>query len=433
MTSAAAPVSAGPLSASIVVPGSKSATARGYVLAALGAGSSVLTAVLDSRDTRLMRAALTSFGVTFTDLADGVLRVTPPQRFRSTPVQVGLAGTLMRFLPPLAALATGPSRFEGDAEAAARPVTPLLEGLRQAGASVEHPESLPFTVHGSGHLTGGTVTIDASGSSQFVSGLLLAGARFDRGIDLRHVGGRLPSRPHIGLTVSMLRDRGVEVSVPDGADRWVVAPGPIAAKDEIIEPDLINAATFLAAPLVLGGSVSTAWPTHTVQASDAVLAVLSALGGEITVGNGVVTVAGTGKVRGADLDLTLTSELTCVAAGLLALADRPGSIRGVGHVRGHETDRLAALETELNALGGQVLQTADGLAITPAALSAGTFHTYADHRMAHCGALIGLAVPDVELDDLTCTTKTLPDFPGLWRDMLSQTELLSNSEMLGQR
>ncbi|MFT3862532.1 3-phosphoshikimate 1-carboxyvinyltransferase [Micropruina sp.] len=419
MTWPTAPACAGPLSATIVVPGSKSATARGYVLAALADAPSTLTGVLDARDTRLMRAALTALGVGFADLSDGALRVTPPARFRAAEIQVGLAGTIMRFVPPIAALAEGRSRFDGDAEARLRPVAPLLDGLRQAGVRIDHPESLPFTVHGAGRVSGGAVSIDATGSSQFVSGLLLAGARFEAGLDLRHGGGSLPSRPHIGLTVAMLRDRGVEITEA-GADRWVVAPGPIAASDESIEPDLINAATFLAAPLVLGGSVTTAWPAHTVQAADAILEVLQALGGEVVLEPGQVTVTGTGAVRAADLNLALTSELTCVAAALLALADGPGRIRGVAHVRGHETDRLAALETELNGLGGRVVQTADGLSVTPVALRGGVFHTYADHRMAHAGALLGLAVPGVALDDVGCTTKTLPDFPGLWQRLLGQ-------------
>ena len=419
MTSPAAPASAGPLSATIVVPGSKSATARSYVLAALADAPSTLTGVLDARDTRLMRGALTGLGVVFTDLSDTVVRVEPPTRFRAADVQVGLAGTIMRFVPPLAALAEGPSRFAGDAEAVARPVAPLLAGLRQAGVAIEHPESLPFTVHGRLRVPGGRVAIDASGSSQFVSGLLLSGARFADGLDLRHTGATLPSRPHVALTVGMLRDRGVAIVEPE-PDRWVVAPGPIAARDDTIEPDLINAATFLAAPLLIGGSVTTAWPAHTVQAADAVLEVLSALGGDVRHEPGRVTVHGSGRVRAADLDLALTSELTCVAAVLMAVADGPGRIRGVGHVRGHETDRLAALQAELNALGGRVEQTADGLSITPVPLHAGVFHTYADHRMAHAGALLGLAVAGVELDDVSCTTKTLPDFPGLWRGLLDQ-------------
>ncbi len=420
MTSPAVSERSGPLQATIVVPGSKSATARGYVLAALADALSVLTGVLDARDTRLMRAALASLGVGFTELGDDRVRVEPPERFRATDVEVGLAGTIMRFLPPVAALAHGPSRFDGDPEARLRPVAPLLDGLAQAGVRIAHPQALPFTVHGTGAVPGGRVTIDASGSSQFVSGLLLAGARFDAGLDLSHAGGTLPSRPHIGLTVAMLRDRGVRISSEEGEDRWRVAPGPIAARDEAIEPDLINAATFLAAPLLAGGEVTTAWPRHTVQAADTILGVLAALGGDVRRSPGSVTVSGDGVVRGADLDLSLASELTCVAAALLAVADAPGRIRGVAHVRGHETDRLAALQAEINALGGRVEQTPDGLRITPVPLRGGVFHTYADHRMAHAGALLGLAVGGVRLDDVTCTTKTLPDFPGLWATLVGR-------------
>lgn len=420
MTSPAVSERSGPLRATIVVPGSKSATARGYVLAALADAPSVLTGVLDARDTRLMRAALASLGVGFTELGDDRVRVEPPERFRATDVEVGLAGTIMRFLPPVAALAHGPSRFDGDPEARLRPVAPLLDGLAQAGVRIAHPQALPFTVHGTGAVPGGRVTIDASGSSQFVSGLLLAGARFDAGLDLSHAGGTLPSRPHIGLTVAMLRDRGVRISSEEGEDRWRVAPGPIAARDEAIEPDLINAATFLAAPLLAGGEVTTAWPRHTVQAADTILGVLAALGGDVRRSPGSVTVSGDGVVRGADLDLSLASELTCIAAALLAVADAPGRIRGVAHVRGHETDRLAALQAEINALGGRVEQTPDGLRITPVPLRGGVFHTYADHRMAHAGALLGLAVGGVRLDDVTCTTKTLPDFPGLWATLVGR-------------
>ncbi len=384
------------------------------MLAALADAPSVLRGVLDARDTRLMRAALTSLGVGFVDLGPDEVRVEPPDSFTAADIEVGLAGTLMRFLPPVAALADGASRFDGDPEARLRPVRPLLDGLAQAGVRVDHPDALPFTVRGTGAVPGGRVVVDASGSSQFVSGLLLAGARFDDGLDLSHEGATVPSRPHIGLTVAMLRERGVRIDVADDADRWRVAPGPVAARDEAIEPDLINAATFLAAPLLLGGEVATAWPKHTVQAADTILDVLAALGGGVRRAPESVTVTGCGVVRGADLDLSLASELTCIAAALLAVADGPGRIRGVAHVRGHETDRLAALETEINALGGRVEQTADGLRITPLPLQGGVFHTYADHRMAHAGALLGLAVPGLRLDDVTCTTKTLPDFPGLW-------------------
>lgn len=418
MTAWVAPRAAGPVRGTVLVPGSKSGTARGYVLAALGDGPSVLRGVLDARDTRLMRSALAGLGVRFDDVDAGSVRVVPPESFRPAAIDVGLAGTVMRFVPPIAALASGDSPFTGDAEATARPVRPLLDGLAQCGVRVTHPESLPFTVHGTGRVAGGVATIDASASSQFVSGLLLAAARFDDGLALTHVGGALPSLPHIDLTLAMLRDRGVDAAA-SGPAGWRVAPGPIAARDETIEPDLVNAATFLAVPLVAGGAVTVAWPRHTAQAADAILGVLAALGGRVEFGEGTVTVHGTGAVTAADLDLSAASELTCVAAALLALADGPGSIRGVAHVRHHETDRLAALEAELNGLGGRVRQTSDGLAITPSSLRGGVVHTYADHRMGHGAALLGLALGGVQLDDVACTTKTIADFPGLWTRLVA--------------
>lgn len=419
MTPWAAPTPAGPVRGRVVVPGSKSATARGFVLAALADGPSTLSGVLDARDTRLMRAALTCMGVAFDDVGPARVRVVPPGRLTPGRVDVGLAGTLMRFLPPVAALADGDTPFTGDPEASARPVFPLLDGLAQCGVRITHPEALPFTVHGTGGVRGGAARIDASGSSQFVSGLLLAAARFDEGLHLTHTGATLPSLPHIGLTVGMLADRGVAVAAdPDAATpAWRVSPGPIAARDEAIEPDLVNAAVFLAAAAATGGAVTVPWPRHTLQAADRILGVLGELGAEVRRGDDEVTVTG-GVLRGADVDLTEAAELTCVVAALLALSGEPGRIRGVAHVRLHETDRLAALERELGRRGAHVRQTDDGLTFDGGRLTGGGFGTYADHRMAHAGAVLGLRVPGVLLDDVTCTTKTLADFPGLWHGLV---------------
>lgn len=417
-----APTPGRPVVGRVAVPGSKSATARAYVLAGLGEGPSVLEGVLDARDTRLMRDALAGLGVSFEDAGPARVRVTPPARFRPADIRVGLAGTLMRFLPPVAALADGPSRFTGDPEAAARPVLPLLDGLRQLGVRVEHPEGLPFTVHGTGRVPGGAATVDASGSSQFLSGLLLSGARFDEGLTLTHDGPPVPSWPYLTMTCAMLRERGVSVVEPadPGAPRptWRVEPGAVAARDDVVEPDLVNAATFLAAAAATGGSVTIPWPRHTLQAADRILEVFAELGAHVARSGDEVTVTG-GGLRGADLDLSDVSELTCVVAALLTLAEGPGRIRGVAHVRGHETDRLHALEAELGGLGGRVRQTADGLVVQPAPLRGGTVHTWADHRMAHAAAVLGLVVPGVVLDDVGCTTKTIADFPGLWSGLVA--------------
>jgi 3-phosphoshikimate 1-carboxyvinyltransferase len=344
-----------------------------------------------------------------------VVEVFPPASFTPGDIDAGLAGTVLRFLPPLAGLAVGRSTFFGDRALSNRPIQPLVDALIALGVRVEYPGSLPMHVVGTGGVPGGPVEVDASASSQFVSGLLLSAPRFDRGLDLRHVGPPVPSRPHIDMTVSMLRNRGVNVW--EGPDSWRVEPGPIAALDADIEPDLTNTAAFLAAGMVTGGSVAAAWPEEALQAGDRILEVLEAFGASVTRGVNEVTV-GAERLTGADVDLAEVSELTPVAAALAALASGPSRIRGVAHIRGHETDRLAALENELASLGCGVAQTEDGLVIEPAPLRGGVFATYADHRMAHTGAIIGLVVPGVELDDVSCTTKTIDDFPRLWEGLV---------------
>jgi 3-phosphoshikimate 1-carboxyvinyltransferase len=416
-----APVATAPVRGHVVVPGSKSASARSLLLAALADGPSGLGGVLDSRDTSLMRTGLSALGAGVDDLPDGRVRVSPadPVTGGGT-IDCGLAGTVLRFLPPVAALAAGPTRFTGDAAASSRPITGLLDALAELGAKVSEPRVLPFTVAG-GSFRGGAVTLDASPTSQFVSALLLAGARFPDGVQVRHRGGSLPSLPHIEMTCALLRRRGVTVERTAEA-AWRVEPGPIAALDEYVEPDLTNAATLLAATLVTGGELTTAWPEVSVQAADDLIGVLVAFGARIDYPSGpdgrLVTVSGADGVRGADVDLHAVSELTPVAAALAAVADSPSTIRGVAHIRGHETDRLAALASGLSALGADARETPDGLAIAPRPLHGGLFPTHADHRLAHAAALVGLVTPGVELDDVACTTKTLPDFPGLWSRLL---------------
>jgi 3-phosphoshikimate 1-carboxyvinyltransferase len=422
LTAWAAPVASAPVSGTVVLPGSKSASARSLLLAAVADGTSRLTGVLDSRDTVLMRAALTSLGATITDLPDGTLQVDGAVAVHGgSAIDCGLAGTVLRFLPPLATLAAGPTTFVGDAAASARPVEPLLAALATLGAQVSRPYRLPFSVAGRPGFAGGRVELDASGSSQFVSALLLAGPRFADGIEVRHTGPSLPSAPHIEMTCTLLRRRGVEVT-RTAATSWRVAPGRVAALDEQVEPDLTNAATFLAAAMVTRGGLTTAWPVDSVQPADQLAGVLAAFGATLSCATSPtgreLSVSAPDGVHGADVDLREVSEFTPVAAALAAVADGPSRIRGVGHIRGHETDRLAALAAELARLGVGVSETADGLVVTPHPRRGGVFRTYGDHRMAHAGALVGLVTPGVQLDDVDCTTKTLPDFPGLWRRLL---------------
>jgi 3-phosphoshikimate 1-carboxyvinyltransferase len=328
-------------------------------------------------------------------------------------VDCGLAGTVMRFVPPLAGLGRGAVSFDGDPHMRLRPVGQVLSALRVLGVEVEG-DALPFTVTGRGAVPGGVVTIDASASSQFVSALLLAGARYDEGVDVRHTGKPVPSQPHLDMTVAMLRERGVAVDDSD-AHRWAVAPGPIAARDEAIEPDLSNAAPFLALAAVTGGSVTVRdWPEQTTQPGDELRSILAAMGCTVERVGADLRVTGPERLQGVDLDLHDVGELTPAVAALCALAEGPSHLRGVAHIRGHETDRLTALATELGALGADVTERPDGLSLAPAPLRAGTFHTYADHRMAHAAVIVGAAVPGVLVEDVATTAKTFPDFAAAW-------------------
>lgn len=419
-----APVAGGPLDATVEVPGSKSLTNRYLVLAALADGPGRLRGALRSRDTLLMARALRDLGATVEDdpAEPGDWLVTPGTARGAVTVDCGLAGTVMRFLPTVAALAEGPVRFDGDAGARVRPMGPVLAALRALGVTVtEHgePGYLPFTVHGTGTVRGGNVDVDASGSSQFVSGLLLTAARFEQGLTVRHTGPTLPSLPHIEMTVAVLRAAGVQVD-DSRPTIWRVAPGPVAARDVRVEPDLSNAAPFLCAALVAGGTVRVpGWPAATTQPGGLLPGILERMGARTRLDGDVLAVTGTGTVHGLDLDLHAAGEIAPTLAALAALADSPTRLRGIAHLRGHETDRLAALSAEITRLGGQAEQTADGLVITPRPLHGGTVRTYADHRMATFGALLGLAVPGVLVEDVATTAKTIPDFVGLWSGMLA--------------
>ncbi len=421
----AAPRAADPVHATVTVPGSKSQTNRTLVLAGLaaarGSGASTITGALRSRDTDLMIGALRTLGL---DVAGAGSELTVGGALAPGPhatIDCGLAGTVLRFVPPLAALSTAEVTFDGDDQARARPIAPLLDALGVLGVDITGA-GLPFTVRGRGAVPGGTVAIDASASSQFVSGLLLSGAAFTDGLTVVHTGTSVPSAPHIAMTVAMLREAGVEVDDAT-ANRWHVRPGPIAARRWLVEPDLSNSVPFLAAAVVTGGMVRIAgWPRVSVQPAETILGIVRMLGSTVQQEDSHLDVNGAPGYRGFDVDLHDVGELAPAVAALAALA-APGSVSrltGIAHLRGHETDRLAALRTEINGLGGDCVETPDGLVITAAPLHPGTWHSYADHRMAMAGAIIGLRVPGVEVEDIGTTAKTLPDFPELWTDMLGR-------------
>jgi 3-phosphoshikimate 1-carboxyvinyltransferase len=403
------------LDASVRLPGSKSLTNRALVLAALGDGPSTLRRPLLARDSWLMSDALRALGVRIETVEDG-WRVWPAPLSGPATIDCGLAGTVMRFVPPVAALAYGAVDLDGDPRARERPMGAIIDALRTLGVRIDDGGrgALPFHISGLGVVDGGVLTIDASASSQYVSGLLLAAARYRDGIDLRHDGKPVPSTPHIEMTVRQLRLRGVDVDDSE-PNRWRVAPGPIAALDTVIEPDLSNAAPFLAAALVTGGRVRVAdWPSDTDQAGAALPGLLTQLGGEVVRDGADLVASGTGGLEGITADLHDVGELTPVMAALCALADGTSHLSGIAHLRGHETDRIDALAKELNALGGNVAPLEDGLRIDPRPLHGGVFGSHADHRMAHAGVVLGLAVDDVSVDDIGATSKTYPDFAAAW-------------------
>lgn len=407
-----APRATSPVDAVVTLPGSKSLTNRALVLAAVADGPSVVRRALRSRDTRLMAAALTSLG-SVVDTSGDDWTVTPAPFGGDVTVDVGLAGTVMRFVPPIAGLTTGSAAFDGDEHMRTRPIGQVLSALRHLGVDVAG-DALPFTVRGDGSVRGGTVVVDASSSSQFVSALLLAGARYDEGVDVRHDGKPVPSLPHIDMTVAMLRQHGVEVD-DASPNRWSVGPGPVRPVDHVIEPDLSNAAPFLALAAVSGGTVTVRdWPRATTQAGDFLREILAQMGCVVSLTDAGLQVTGPDELQGVDLDLHDVGELAPAVAALCALASTPSHLRGIAHIRHHETDRLAALAAELGGLGADVTEHPDGLSLRPAALTGGLFHTYADHRMAHAGVVVGAAVDGVLVENVATTGKTFPDFAGFW-------------------
>jgi len=419
-----APTASAPVDAVVSLPGSKSLTNRYLVVAALADRPSRLRAPLRSRDTRLMARALEALGARVEDV-DGAgpepdWLVTPAEALHGGAVDVGLAGTVMRFVPPVAALADGDVRLDGDPRARERPMAPVVDALRALGVDVDDAGRgcLPLVVHGRGAVRGGSVTVDAAASSQFVSGLLLAAPRSTEGLVLRHVGPPLPSQPHVAMTVETLRDVGVVVDDSE-PDTWAVSPGPMSGLDVQVEPDLSSAAPFLAAAAVTGGRVRVlGWPQHTTQAGDVMRDLLDEMGAEVSLDREGLVVRG-GDLYGVDVDLHEAGELVPVVVALAALASSPTRVRGVSHLRGHETDRLAALAREVGRLGGQAEETEDGLVIRPRALHGGLVRTYADHRIAQAAAVLGLRVPDLVVEDVETTAKTLPGFVDLWAGMLA--------------
>lgn len=451
-----APVTKKPLDATVTIPGSKSLSNRYLILAALGEGPVKISGLLRSRDTDLMVGALRALGVnvSYDEADETCVTVTPPASgvfHGNTTVYCGLAGTVMRFVPGLAMFADGPVRFDGDEQAYARPMHPLLEGLTQLGAHIEYEGSegfLPFTLippawDGATSRVPAQVMIDSSASSQFISGLLLIGSRLPQGLDLRHDGAKLPSMPHIRMTMSDVNAAGGKMTMPELGHWTMPHRGLLLPKGVVVEPDLSNAAPFLGAAMIAGGEVRVPnWPATTTQPGGLLPGILQHMGAHVTFGgrpydeamdemnsggdlprNAMLAVSMDGSIHGlGKFDLSAAGEIAPSIAALAALADSPSDLEGIGHLRGHETDRLAALVNEITRIGAGAEERPDGLFIEPKPvnqLHGALMETYADHRMATFAAMIGLAVPGIEIRNIATTRKTIPDFPGMWNSMLA--------------
>ena len=407
------------VSATLTIPGSKSVTNRALILAALCDSPSLLRRPLHSRDSALMIAGLKAIGVGIETAENGDLTITPGQLYGPAGVDVGNAGTVMRFLPPVAAMAKGIIHFDGDARSHERPLGPVIKALESLGVSIEHGSrySLPMTINANGQLKGGVVEGDATLSSQFISALLLVAPATIEGITVKHVGSSLPSLPHIEMTIAMLREKGVEVIV--GENEWIVKPAVMHGADLVIEPDLSNAAPFMGAAMISGGTVVIRdWPHSTTQPGDELRSIFTEMGAHLEFRGNDLAITGD-QIHGIDIDLHDVGELTPSIAALCVFADSPSYLRGIAHLRTHETDRLTALATEINNLGGEVIEEPSALRIIPKPLHAGVFHTYDDHRLATAGAMIGLRIPGIEVENIETTRKTLPDFPGAWVELLN--------------
>jgi 3-phosphoshikimate 1-carboxyvinyltransferase len=413
-----------PINAKITIPGSKSATNRALILAAIAKTPSRLRKPLSSRDADLMVKGLQSLGCKIDEIKTEQgfdYQITPHKLSGPTQIDVGNAGTVMRFLPPIASLATGLVHFDGDARSHERPLEPVIKALEQLGASIEHGNKyrLPLTINGSGEIKGGEVEVDASASSQFISALMLLGPATKNGLTIKNIGKTLPSMPHIEMTIQMLRQFGATVEVNDNS--WKVVSGDLSGQDLTIEPDLSNAAPFMAAAMICGGSVEILdWPKSTSQPGDQLRDIFAKMGAKIERNNEGFKISGSGTISGIDIDLHDVGELTPSIAAVAALASSPSTLRGIAHLRLHETDRLAALASEINNLGGDVTEGPGELLIKPSKLVASQiFKSYEDHRMATAGAIMGLAVKDLIVENIETTKKTLPDFPGMWQEMLN--------------
>ncbi len=405
----------GPVYGSIRPPGSKSITNRALVCAALAKGRSALAGALDSDDTRVMVDSLRRLGIEVdherqaaTVRVEGCAGRWPS---RGADLYVGNSGTTIRFLTAAAALGRGTYRLDGTPRMRERPIGDLLDALNQLGADARSEAGNgcpPVVVRASG-LRGGRATVAGDISSQFLSGLLMAAPCAEQDTELR-VRGKLVSRPYIDMTLAVMRAFGAAVDEPEPG-RLVVRGGrAYVGCDYTIEPDASAASYFFAAAAITGGRVTVEGLTRdSLQGDVAFCECLERMGCRVEYGPGSITVAG-GPLRGIEADMNPISDTVQTLAAVALAAEGPTSVTGVAHMRHKETDRIAALASELRKLGATVEERPDGLTIIPGPLRPAAIETYDDHRMAMSMALVGLIAPGVVILDPGCTAKTYPGF-----------------------
>lgn len=403
---------AGPPDAVVRVPGSKSITNRVVLLAALADGSTVVEGALQADDTAAMVDAALALGATVDQGDDGTtLRITGtagllPER---ASIFAKISGTTARFVAPVLATGRGTYGLDGGSALRARPLGPLVDALRQLGATVieqGEPGHLPVVV--SGPARGGRVELPGHVSSQFLSGLLLAGPLFSAGIDVE-LTTPLVSVPYVRMTLAVMRDFGVDV----GAD-GPLAVGPAAYRavaNYTVEPDASAASYFFAAAAMTGGRVVVSGlRADALQGDVAFVDLLERMGADVRRRDEGIEVRGTGRLHGIDADLSDLSDTAQTLAALAVFADSPTTLRGIGFIRGKETDRIADTVRELQRCGIDAREDADGLTIVPGRPRPARIETYDDHRMAMSFALLGLMVPGIEIADPGCVAKTYPRF-----------------------
>ncbi|MFI7546257.1 3-phosphoshikimate 1-carboxyvinyltransferase [Actinoplanes sp. NPDC049599] len=400
-----APLSA-PLDATVRPPGSKSITNRALMCAALAPGTSTLTGALFADDTRAMLGAVAALGATINaDPATATVTVTgvdPRRGAAAATVDARQSGTTSRFILPAAALRPGATVVDGSAQLRARPFGPVLEALRDLGATVSTTGFLPATVRGP--LRGGAVRVSGHISSQFLSGLLMAGPLMTEGLAVE-LTSALVSVPYVEMTRAVMAAFGVSV------EGLSVAPGTYRATEYAIEPDASAASYFLGAAAVTGGRVTVSGlGAGSLQGDVAFAEVLGRMGATVTRTAESVTVSAGGVLHGIDVDMADISDTAQTLAAVAVYADSPTRVRGIGFIRGKETDRVAAVVTELRRAGIEAVEDEDGFTVHPGVPRPTRFATYEDHRMAMSLSLLGLRSPGMEIADPGCVAKTYPDF-----------------------